>query len=197
MKYNGPLLVLDLETTGDNPYARGASILEIGAILTRGPELEVVAEASILVRPPGSSNDHDVLYAGMLPVVRDMHAASGLWAECTSPASQYRVDDADRALVGWLESYDVTEPLPICGAGVGHLDVPFIRAFMPALSTRTTYWALDISPTRRMLQYIGRDDLVQMSVDVDAKPHRALADARLHLAEARRYLGLLRQIPGA
>ena len=196
-KYLGPLLVLDLETTSDDPYVRGASILEIGAILTRSPEMEVIAEASILVRPPGSSNDHDVLYANMIPVVRDMHASSGLWAECTGPDSQYRIDDADRALVGWLDSYDVIEPLPICGAGISHLDLPFVRAFMPALAARTTYWGLDISPTRRMLTYVGRDDLVDLATDVDAKPHRALGDARLHLAEARRYFGLLAQLPRA
>ncbi len=186
------LLWLDLETTSSEPTDAHAAVLEVGAILTTWePDLPVIARASMIVRPPGLSGDHDRTWAQMLPVVRDMHDASGLWLEATTGTDAWNPSDADSAIHDWVVQHTGGEPIPLAGSGVGHLDLPFVKAFMPRLASRLTYWPLDIGNVLRMLDLAGRSDLVNLATDVDAKPHRALPDVELHVAEARRYLRLL------
>lgn len=190
-------LVLDLETTDSDPYSAHAAILEVGAILCRWePTLPEVARASLLIRPPGAQPDHDLMWSRMLPVVKDMHVANGLWREATSSDQAWDLTRADTAIAAWVRDQVGDGLVPVTGSGVGHLDQPFIKAQMPRLAQRLTYWPLDIGNVRRLLELAGRGDLVDMAGDVDAKPHRALGDAELHLAETRRYLQLLQQIPG-
>ena len=146
------------------------------------------------MRPPGTQADHDRMWAAMHPKVQDMHRSSGLWQEATVGETAWSPSDADEAVRNWL-AQRTAGPVPLTGAGVGHLDLPFIKRFMPLLSQRLTYWPLDISPVRRMLQLAGRPELIDLERDVDSKPHRGLADAELHLDELRRYLQLFRSIP--
>lgn len=192
-------LVVDLETTDNDPYAPHSAILELGAILCRWePELPEVARASLLIRPPGAQPDHDLMWSRMPQVVRDMHTANGLWREATSSGQAWDLTQADRAITSWVTEHIGTDArVPVTGSGVGHLDHPFIKAKLPQLAQRLTYWPLDIGNVRRLLALAGRDDLVDLPTDVDAKPHRGLGDAELHLAETRRYLQLLGRIPGA
>lgn len=192
-------LVLDLETTDTDPYAGHATVLEIGAIVVRHtPELEVLGEASLLVRPPGLASDHDWIWSEMHPVVREMHSANGLWSEATTSEDAWALHDADAAVVNWIRELTGSDAqLPLLGSGVGHMDQPWVKACLPRLAAATTYWTLDVGVLRRTLELAGRDDLVDMVTDVDAKPHRGLDDARLHLTEMRRYVGLLGAIPRA
>jgi oligoribonuclease (3'-5' exoribonuclease) len=190
------LLWLDLETTGTDPADGNAAILEVGAIITTWePELPEVARASMIVRPPGSTGDHDRLWAAMPDVVRDMHTVNGLWEAATTDPDAWNLLDADTAIAGWVLQHAGGQAVALAGSGVGHLDLPFVKAWLPRLATRLLYWPLDIGGTRRMLDLAGRQDLVNLPRDVDGKPHRALADVELHVAEARGYLQMLRQIP--
>jgi oligoribonuclease (3'-5' exoribonuclease) len=190
-------LVLDLETTDSDPTAPHAEILEIGAIVVRyTTELEDIARASLLIRPPGLQSDHDLIWSKMPKPVQDMHAASGLWAEATHSDDAWSIHDADRAFAEWLiETTGSTDPVPLIGSGVAHLDRPFVHDYMPQTFSRLTYWLVDIGNVRRMLELAGRHDHVDLVGDVDAKPHRALGDAEMHLLEARRYLQLLGTLP--
>jgi oligoribonuclease (3'-5' exoribonuclease) len=193
------LLWIDLETTQTDPRHPYAAILEVGAIITRWDvELTEVARANLVLRPPGNMTDHDQLWAHMEPVVQEMHHTNGLWQEATSPASgsAWGLTEADDGLAAWVvDETGGDELIPLAGSGVGHLDLPFVKAFMPRLAGRITYWPIDIGNVRRSLQLAGRDDLVNLAGDVDAKPHRGLGDVEMHVAEARRYLGLLGRIP--
>lgn len=192
------LLWVDLETSGNDPSDALAAILEVGAIVTSWePELPELARASMILRPPGSLADHDRLWAGMPDVVREMHTRNGLWEASTTDPDAWSLTDADTAISGWVRTHAGEGLVALAGSGVGHLDMPFIKAYLPRLAGRLTYWPLDIGGTRRMLDLAGRSDLVDLAGDVHAKPHRALADAELHVAEARRYLRLLAQIPRA
>lgn len=197
-KYEGPLLFCDIEATGLDPREYGASILEVGLILTTGPELTEVATANLLIRPAGSTMDLDRLWTSMPTEVQEMHTANGLWAEVNNPDSgAWLAHEGDSALANWLTNKGVTEPIPLAGSGVGHYDLQWIKVHMPALAARLAYWTIDIGVMRRLLQYAGRDDLVDLPTDVDAKPHRALPDARLHVAEGRRHLAALSELGGA
>jgi len=189
------VLVLDLETTDSDPYVDHAAILEIGAILCAwAPDLPEIARASLLVRPNGTDQDHTLMWQAMPPVVQQMHTTNGLWKEATTSDEAWGMGEADTALARWIAQH-TTGPVPLLGSGVGHLDQPFVKAFMPATATRLKYWPIDIGNIRRGLDLAGRSDLVDIVGDVDAKPHRGLGDAELHLEEARRYLRLLGRIP--
>jgi oligoribonuclease (3'-5' exoribonuclease) len=203
--YEGPLLWCDLETTGIEPREHGASILEVGMVLTVGNELSPVAEASLLIRPPGTMQDHDALWGRLPQVVRDMHERTGLWKEATLGQNAWAVHDADRGLADWLdqqlrglEHFDELgnlKPVSLCGSGVERFDRPWIIAHMPLVAQRLTYYSVwDLGTHRRALQYVGREDLTDTVKDVDNKPHRALADARLHAEEARRYTRMYQNI---
>jgi oligoribonuclease (3'-5' exoribonuclease) len=190
------LVWFDAETTDTDPYAHHAAFLEIGAIITRwDPELTEVARARLVIRPPGTQADHDMIWARMHPVVRDMHTTNGLWQEATVGTDAWAAADVDRGLTDWLTSHVGDERLPLAGSGVGHLDLPWVKAYLPLFASRLTYWPLDIGGTRRMLDLAGRSDLVDLPGDVEAKPHRGLEDVEMHVAEARRYLGLIRALP--
>lgn len=193
------LLWLDLEATDTDPYAEHAAILEVGAIITDwSPELNEVGRASLLIRPPGTQQDHDLLWSRMDPFVQTMHRTSGLWQEATSSDQAWGLTEADRAIAQWvIETTGSGDPVPLAGSGVGHMDLPWVRAFLPQLAARLTYWPIDTGNVRRCLQLAGRDDLVDLVTDVDAKPHRGLGDVELHVAEGRRYLRLLGAIPQA
>lgn len=193
---------IDLETTNTDPYAPYAAVLEIGAIITRStPDLPEVARASLIVRPPGGPTDHAAMWASMVPIVQQMHHESGLWREATIGDGAWGLTQADNAFTDWLTTQVEADggvlPVPLAGAGIGQLDLPYVKSHLPRLASVITYWPLDISPTRRMLQIAGRDDYVDLVGDVDAKPHRALGDIELHVAEARRYLAALQSLPPA
>lgn len=189
-------LVLDLETTGVD--ATTDHILEIGVILVEWTAaLPALDQANLIVRPPGAQQDHDLMWAQMDPFVQQMHTANGLWRDALTREDTWTLAEADDSLCRWLEIAGVDSTIPIIGSGVGHLDLPFVKACMPRLATRITYWPLDFGNLRRAFELAGRPDVVDLPTDVDAKPHRALGDARLHLLEARRYLELLGQLPTA
>lgn len=190
------VLWIDLETTDTDPYSDHAAILEIGAIITDwSPDLNELARASLLIRPSGAQPEHDLMWARMDPFVQQMHRTSGLWQEATSSDQAWGLIQADDAFAQWITEEVGEERIPIAGSGVGHLDLPFVKAHMPRTASRLTYWPLDTGNVRRILDLAGRSDLVDLATDVDAKPHRGLDDIELHVAEARRYLRLLAQIP--
>jgi oligoribonuclease (3'-5' exoribonuclease) len=190
------LLWLDLETSQTDPNHPHAAVLEIGAIITDwSPDLVEVARGSMLIRPDGTTQDHELMWQNMLPVVQQMHTSNGLWREATTSSEAWGLAQADHALTAWLTER-IDGPVPLAGSGVGHLDLPFVKAFLPQLATRLTYWPIDIGNVRRLFQLAGRGDIVDLPTDIDAKPHRALGDVELHVAEARRYLQLIqRAIP--
>lgn len=188
------VLWLDLETTDSEP--EDGVILELGAIITDwSPELRELASATMLIRPPGNSQDHTTMWYTVPPEVKAMHLANGLWAEATTSADAWSIHDADSAFAGWCREHSEGERMPIAGSGVGHLDLPFVKAWMPATASLLKYWPVDIGNYRRMLKLAGREDLLDEQTDVHSKPHRALADVQLHVTEARKYLATLAGIP--
>jgi len=182
-------LLLDLESTGTDPDQD--YILEVGAILVAyTPELPVVGKANLVIRPPGTQQDHDTMWSRMDPFVQAMHTDNGLWRESTTGDDTWMIGEADDSLNRWLNGHGAGV-VPIIGAGVGQLDIPFMKVYMPRLASRVTYWPIDFSNIRRGFELAGRGDVVDLATDVDAKPHRGLGDAEIHLLEARRFLRLL------
>lgn len=197
-RYSGPLLIADLETTGLDPDSN--HVLEFGAVLTTGVELTVRGEASLVIRPPGGTTEHDKMYAAMPPEVREMHRANGLWEEATTGDGAWNIHDADMALCEWLDGKlrecEHDGLVALAGSGVERFDRPWINRHFPKLAQRFFYRAVDVSPQRMTMDYCGRLDLCDpLMVDSDTRPHRALLDCRLEVDEIRGYMHLYQSFP--
>lgn len=118
-------LGIDLETTGlpdDQPGGlyRGGRILEVGLALVR-PDLSIAAAWNSAIRPDVPV---EILRAECLPVVREMHDASGLWAECEQGMS---LADAVADALDWLAGHGVQRgELPLFGSSV-HFDREWLK----------------------------------------------------------------------
>lgn len=179
---------LDLETTGSDEHAD--VILELGIVLT-DTDLFTIGERSWVVYHENVSH----LRGQADPTVQEMHDRNGLWRDCGNPDladwQSEVVKDCERWLQGTTGS---SKHVGLAGSGVAHFDLRFLRKQTPSLARRFTYWTLDVGVVRRSLTFAGRDDLIPTAGDSTTKTHRALDDARQHLAEFRCYADLLRGI---
>lgn len=180
------LLFCDLETTGNRP---DDDIIEIGLVLT-DRNLDVIANHGWLISPGTHRRIRDID-----PIVLNMHAVNGLWDELSRVQNNYEIVEDD--ILNWLNEHTNNEQqhIPLCGSGVSHFDRPYIRRLLPRLDKRLTYWHLDVGVFRRMLNLFGvSEDFLNMYVT--QKPHRALDDALLVVAEMRAYMTVERRQSG-
>lgn len=196
------LLILDLESNGVNDERdMYAALLEVGFVLVDAttPDLVEKGRGDAVVRPYGDRAQLDRMWAVMPDVVQRMHSENGLWEEATTNADMTpHAAELDTQLRDWLNAAvgpDAT--VMLAGSGVGHFDDRWMRTWLPLLRARLVYANLDSSSIRRALKLAGREGLVRQAKDVEAKPHRALADAVLHTDELRYYLRLLQHIAPA
>lgn len=186
-KYGGAiyLLWMDLETTGSDEDMD--EIIEIGALLTDF-ELNQVGRTFSQVYQP------DDTALGRLiknDVVREMHTANGLLAECIR-AKHYARNSLD--VNNWL-NYEINRKqrrgpvekfrFMLAGSGVGHFDREFISRYLPDLDNLLVFAPLDVGMVRRFLKVSGVEP--SHADNTDQKNHRALDDVILHLEEARAY----------
>lgn len=174
------LLWLDLETDGADE--RLNNILEVGAILTPTSGDTVLEEIECVVSPQNLG-----AFDSMPSVVREMHLKNGLLSELAHGAPHGRID-AEQRLVALLRDHGVRpHRIAMAGSGVSHFDARFIKQQMPTLWRYFKYWQLDMGHIRRFLDFSGFGYVLRPDDNFDDKEHRALADARLHLAEYRHY----------
>ena len=174
------LLWLDLETTGLDPAQN--RILEVGAILTNSDLREIASYHEILYCP---RERIDALITS--DYVHEMHVDNGLLAACT--AATATLPDVTAGLLELLGYVPQARPVTLAGSGVSHFDLLWLREWMPRVAEALTYYTVDIGVVRRYL----RNVVGLPEPDREPIPHRALADARLHLDEARAYRDLLRE----
>jgi oligoribonuclease len=187
---------IDLETTGLEE--RHGSVLEVGLVVTDA-DLRPLAEWSTLVVP-------DLAHIAVMPdVVREMHARSGLLDELDALMAARAGGrpheglltrrGTDRALSDVLSPWKVAGRLELGGSGVGHFDGRWLRAHFPRAAQMLTYWPRDVGVLRRELAAVDPELVLEQHIEGE-KPHRALADIRLHVAEARAYRVMLLEAAG-
>ena len=168
------LLWLDLETTGSDESKD--CIIEVGAILTT-EDLHIIAELQWVLSPT------DEALGRLLrnDVVREMHTANGLLDHVLAGAGM-KPHQAAKDMLTWLEINGAKQGhVALAGSGVAHFDRRFLDRYMPQVSRFLRYWVIDIGVIRRAHgMWVG----TEVSAANDAKTHRALDDARCHLAEA-------------
>lgn len=172
------ILWLDLETTGSET---NAAVIEVGCVLTTGSyPFEELAEYQSVV---GHTDfDPPQLY-GLDEVVVKMHMQNGLFQELLLDNGTSSMKVENNILKYIFDPWVPGEVLvPLGGSGVSHFDRKYIKRDWVHLDSRLAYWSYDVGVMRRMLALAG------VEFPQEEKAHRALADARQHLAEARTYI---------
>lgn len=168
---NDRLVWIDCEMTGLD-LARDA-LIEIACLVTDG-DLNVLGEGvDIVIRADES------LLAGMVDVVRDMHARSGLTDEVRR--STVGLAEAEKQVLDYVRTW-VPEPrtAPLAGNSIG-TDRGFLARDMPELDAHLHYRVIDVSSVKELCRrWYPR---VFYAKPEKGLAHRALADVRESINE--------------
>jgi oligoribonuclease len=183
------LLWVDLETTGLDE--RCGAILEIAALLT-DDQFENVVEGPSLVVDPSFVGWQDM----MDPYVREMHTKNGLIAdiaagkgvrmhEAEMQVRAFVEDHAQRVKGVGPEGWTPLHQVPLAGSSV-HFDRRFMRHHTPEFERALNYRCFDVSTLKLACQAFA-PHLAASRKRSENIAHRAMADIKESLAEARFY----------
>lgn len=179
---------IDFEATGSDAVQDDP--IEVAGILCDARLVEV-ARTESLIRP----SRRGMRRLRRCPEALAMHRENGLYdllADRTVRAGMPSVADAEDKLLVLLDGVvPEGQPVTLAGSGVGHFDLQLIRAHMPRLASRLTYFTNDVGVMRRNFVRVNGRMLTEVN---NSKPHRAMADIELHLEEARAFDKLLAEI---
>ena len=168
------LVWIDLEMTGLDP--RENVIVEIATLVTDA-DLEVVAEGpEIVVR----ASEGDL--GKMIPIVREMHAKSGLVDLVRASNSSPR--DAEIETLAFLKAWVKPRSAPLCGNSIW-CDRMFLKLQMPALDEFLHYRTIDVSSFKEVATRWNVATIAGAPRKGDK--HRALGDIRESVAELKHY----------
>jgi oligoribonuclease len=160
------LVWIDCEMTGLD--LGKDKLIEVAALVT-DPELNVLGEGVDLV-----IHADDAALDAMPPVVRDMHAKSGLTEEVRRSA--VTMAEAEEAVLAYIKEF-VPNPrsAPLCGNSIA-TDRGFLARDMPALDAHLHYRMIDVSSIKELTRrWYPR---VYFGQPAKGLSHRALADIR-------------------
>jgi oligoribonuclease len=171
------LVWVDCEMTGLDLHRD--ALIEIAALVTDS-ELRILDEGIDLV-----INAPDELLDGMLPVVQEMHAHSGLTDAVR--ASTVTVAEAERLVIEHLRKHvPDARTVPLCGNSIA-TDRAFLARDMPELDGFLHYRMVDVSSIKELTRrWYPR---VYFSQPQKGLAHRALADIKESIRELRYYRG--------
>lgn len=170
-----PLAWIDLEMTGLDP--ENDVIVEIAVIITDGSLEEAIEGPDLVLSAEEASLEN------MAPVVREMHATSGLTEEIRH--SSVSVAEAERSVLEFVQTH-LPEPglAPLAGNSV-HADRAFLRKHMPNLEAWFHYRNVDVS-TIKELAHRWYPEALENAPEKGGG-HRALADIRESIEELKYY----------
>ncbi len=152
-------------------------LIEVAALVT-DPELNVLGEGVDLV-----IHADDAALDAMPPVVRDMHAKSGLTEEVRR--SVLTMSEAEEIILAYVKEH-VPNPrtAPLCGNSIA-TDRGFLARDMPALDAHLHYRMIDVSSIKELCRrWYPR---VYFGQPAKGLSHRALADIRESIRELEYY----------
>jgi oligoribonuclease len=152
-------------------------LIEVAALVTDA-DLNVLGEGVDLV-----IHADDAALDAMPPVVRDMHAKSGLTDEVRQ--SVITMAEAEEAVLAYVQQF-VPNPrtAPLCGNSIA-TDRGFLARDMPALDSFLHYRMIDVSSIKELCRrWYPR---VYFGQPAKGLAHRALADIRESIRELEYY----------
>ncbi|GID26814.1 oligoribonuclease [Paractinoplanes brasiliensis] len=152
-------------------------LIEVAALVTDA-DLNVLGEGVDLV-----IHADDAALDAMPPVVRDMHAKSGLTDEVR--ASTITMAEAEQAVLAYVQQF-VPNPrtAPLCGNSIA-TDRGFLARDMPALDSFLHYRMIDVSSIKELCRrWYPR---VYFGQPAKGLAHRALADILESIRELEYY----------
>jgi len=170
-----PLVWIDCEMTGLD--LGKDKLIEVAALVTDA-DLNVLGEGIDLV-----IHADDAALDAMPPVVRDMHAKSGLTDEVRR--SKVTMAEAEEAVLAYIKEF-VPNPrsAPLCGNSIA-TDRGFLARDMPALDSFLHYRMIDVSSIKELCRrWYPR---VYFGQPAKGLAHRALADIRESIRELEYY----------
>jgi oligoribonuclease len=176
---DGRLVWVDCEMTGLD--LRRDALIEVAVIVTDAELAALDDGVDVIIHV-----DDDVLET-MLPMVREMHDASGLTDAVRT--STITLGDAEHVVLEYVKTH-VSDPrtAPLCGNSIA-TDRAFLARDMPALDEHLHYRMIDVSSLKELAKrWYPR---VYQSQPEKGLAHRARADIResiLELAYYRRTL---------
>lgn len=195
-KPTATFLWLDLETTGLDPAEE--AVLECAYVITDKDLIELAAgERVFYMHRRAFETDRYGNIPEIDPYVLKMHTENGLWEEAAASAHGYAAHGALEefllAAIGTVE-WDGNEPadkadakrLPILAGSTIKFDHSFLRVDAPRFANDEVihYRQLDITATILLAKTVG-------VTFAKAEAHRAMADVRESLENARRCRRLL------
>ncbi|GAB2597430.1 oligoribonuclease [Paractinoplanes abujensis] len=175
MRVADHLVWIDCEMTGLD--LGKDKLIEVAALVTDA-DLNVLGEGVDLV-----IHADDAALDAMPPVVRDMHAKSGLTDEVR--ASAITMAEAEQAVLAYVQQF-VPNPrtAPLCGNSIA-TDRGFLARDMPALDSFLHYRMIDVSSIKELCRrWYPR---VYFGQPAKGLAHRALADIRESIRELEYY----------
>jgi oligoribonuclease len=169
------LVWIDCEMTGLDPASD--VLLEVACLVTDG-ELNVVGDGvDLVISAP------DPVLETMVPVVRDMHATSGLTEAVR--ASTLTVAEAEQQVLAYVRTLvPENRRAPLCGNSIA-TDRTFLARYMPELDGYLHYRMIDVSSVKELARrWYPR---VYQSQPAKGLAHRALADIRESIIELAYY----------
>lgn len=160
---------VDVETTGLSEHDY---LLEVGVILTRGPEAEEIGRTSVLTKPTDHVPAQNIVDQ-MGEYVHTMHTDSGLIADYLAPDAQLlSYQDAAEHLNGFLDQALGEAGKPLMGGSSITFDRTVLTRTMPAFHDRLHYRSIDMTT----VEYFASTILGQVPQVTDGVAHRALGD---------------------
>lgn len=169
------LVWIDCEMTGLD--LGKDKLIEVAALVT-DPDLRVLGDGVDLV-----IHADDAALDAMPPVVRDMHAKSGLTEEVRR--STVTMAQAEEIVLAYVQEF-VPNPrtAPLCGNSIA-TDRGFLARDMPALDDFLHYRMIDVSSLKELCRrWYPR---VYFGQPAKGLAHRALADIRESIRELEYY----------
>jgi len=149
------------------------ALIEVAAIVTDAELVPLDDGVDVIIHV-----DDDALQS-MLPVVRDMHASSGLTEAVR--ASTITLGDAERQIVDYVRGHvPEAKTAPLCGNSIA-TDRGFLARDMPELDGYLHYPMIDVSSIKELARRWYPK--VYFAHPQKGLAHRALADVRESIQE--------------
>ena len=170
---NNNLIWIDMEMSGLSPDSD--RIIEIALVVT-DPQLEVLAEAPVLV-----VSQPDSVLDGMDSWNKSTHGRSGLIDKVK--ASSLDEADVEARMIAFLQQHILPGVSPMCGNSICQ-DRRFLARWMPRLEAYFHYRNLDVSTLKELAKRWKPEILPGLTKQCK---HEALADIHDSIAEMKYY----------